>query len=409
MELKMKYQYTYFIHPFVIKESKYPKYILKLIRDKNFSLRIFQKEKDLRLYQYFLPKMSEFLFSSFSFSSNKVKKLEELPEETKMAILSKYPCMIFDYCLKKDIQGKTEEKGIFFHIQKIQVICFSTGICFLVMKTNIEESDYFDDVLNFNYKFKGIHQEYANLNNYENIRLQTDSFADMDKLADFITHITGSELETRKLDIDTQNFLAYSYVCVDQQVWNEEKDFKAMEYNFVKFANFLPADNGVQYQKEEMNTFSKWKFARLGINKQGVTLFTSASDMNNYTILPDQFEREYLYTYLLNLYKKIFLKRLQEEFKNTQNFKKSRKKFIEFTKKVWTQEVTEDEIGSNINKQLRKTLMLNKLYQEVKNQYDIFYKELNIQKNTKSIVIVAIVLVISLIFNILNYIALIKR
>ena len=28
MELKMNYQYTYFIHPFVIKESKYQKYIL---------------------------------------------------------------------------------------------------------------------------------------------------------------------------------------------------------------------------------------------------------------------------------------------------------------------------------------------------------------------------------------------
>lgn len=408
MELKMKYQYTYFIHPFIIKENRYQKYILKLIRDKNFKLKVFQKEKDLRLYQYFLPKVSEFLFSSFSFSTNKIKKLEELPDETKTAILSKYPCTIFEYSLKKDIQGKTEEKGIFFQIQKIEVMCFSSGICFLVMKTNMEETESFADLLNFNYKFKGIYQDYAYLNSYDNIHLQTDSFSDISKLTDFIKHITGTNLETMKLDIDTQNFLTYSYVCLDQQVWNNETNFESMEYNFVKFSNFLPADNAVQFEKDSSETFSKWKFARLGMHKQGITLFTSASDMNNYTILPDEFEREYLYTYLLNLYKKMTLKKLEKELKVPASSRKSRKKFIEFTKRVWMQEVTEEEVGSKINFQIAKVLELEGIYQEVKNQYDVFYKELNIQKNTKSMWIVAIILMVSLIFNVLNYIALWK-
>ena len=56
MELKTNYQYTYFIHPFVIKEGKYQKYILKMLRDKDFKLKTFQKEKDFKMYQYFLPK-----------------------------------------------------------------------------------------------------------------------------------------------------------------------------------------------------------------------------------------------------------------------------------------------------------------------------------------------------------------
>ena len=30
-----KYQYTYFIHPYIIDENKYDKYILKLLKDKN--------------------------------------------------------------------------------------------------------------------------------------------------------------------------------------------------------------------------------------------------------------------------------------------------------------------------------------------------------------------------------------
>ena len=78
MGQKIKYQYSYFIHPFVIKENKYQKYLLKLLKDKNVQLKIFRKEKDLRVYQYFLPKVQEFLFSSFGLSEAKMKKLEEL-------------------------------------------------------------------------------------------------------------------------------------------------------------------------------------------------------------------------------------------------------------------------------------------------------------------------------------------
>ena len=49
MELKTNYQYTYFIHPFVVAENKYQKYILNLIKDKRFTLKVFQKNKDIDL------------------------------------------------------------------------------------------------------------------------------------------------------------------------------------------------------------------------------------------------------------------------------------------------------------------------------------------------------------------------
>ena len=61
MELKTRYQYTYFIYPFILKESKYIKYIMRLLRDKRFNLRVFAKDKDLELYVNFLPKIREFL------------------------------------------------------------------------------------------------------------------------------------------------------------------------------------------------------------------------------------------------------------------------------------------------------------------------------------------------------------
>ena len=77
MELKTKYQYTYFIHPYVIDERKYDKYILKLVKNKRCKLKIFEREKDINIYKYFLPKARELLFWSFGLDRNKIKKLEE--------------------------------------------------------------------------------------------------------------------------------------------------------------------------------------------------------------------------------------------------------------------------------------------------------------------------------------------
>lgn len=409
MELKTNYQYTYFVHPFVIKDGKYQKYILKMLKDKKCKLKIFQKEKDLKTYKYFLPNAREFLFSSFSFSNAKLKKLEELPIETRAAILSKYNCNIFEYMLPRDIQGKVDDKNsIYFSIQKIEVICFNTGICFLCIKTNIEEVESFSNILNFNYKFRDINQENSNLENYDNIRLQTGSFSDVETFKEVIKNITGSNLEAMKLDIDTERFLTYSYVCIDGQNWNSETKFEDIKDNFIKLVNILPADNSRNYIEEKIETFSKWKYAKLGISKLGVALLSSSSDMNNYTILPDEYENQYFYTYILNLYKKIYLKKLQLEFKQANKLKETRKKFVEFTKNLWIQEVTEDETGTLLNHKLSEVFELEKLYSEVKNKYDVMYKELNIERNNRSIVLIVAILGASLILNILNFMFLIK-
>ena len=408
MELKTNYQYTYFIYPFVIKDGKYQKYILKMLKDKNCKLKIFQKEKDLRLYKYFLPKTREFLFSSFSIGEAKLKKLEELPIDTRAALLSKYSCNIFEYTLKKDIQAKLgDKKGIFFTIPKIEVVCFNTGICFLLIKTNLEDYSNFSNILNFNYKFRDITQDISNLNAYDNIRLQTDSFSDVETFREVIKNITGSNIEATKLDLDTERFLTYSYVCVDQEAWNSTSEFDKVKHEFLKYANILPADDSRILQEETIETFSKWKYVKLAFNKLGVTLFSSSSDMNNYTILPDEFENQYLYTYLLNLYKKIYLRKLQLKFKDPKQVKKARKDFIDFTKNLWIQDISEDETGAALNHKMQEILELEKMYAETKNKYDILYKELNIEKNRKSTIVIAIILVASLIFNVLNFIVLI--
>ena len=409
MELKTNYQYTYFIHPFVIKEGKYQKYILKMLRDKDFKLKTFQKEKDFKMYQYFLPKTRDFLFSSFSFGNSKLKKLEDLPEETRVAILSKYPCNIFEYRINKDIQGKVDDtKGIYFTISKIEIVCFETGICFLIMKTSVEDDNNFSNILNFNYKFRDINGE-ASLDAYDNIRLQTNSFANSETFREFIRKITGANLDAMKLDIDTERFLTYSYICIDQEAWNSTSDFENIAHHFIRFANVLPADNSRKLQEEKITTISSWKYAKLALSKLGVMLFSSSEDMNNYTILPDEFEHQYLYTYIINLYKKIYLKKIELQLKDPKQVKKARKNFIDFTKNLWIREITDDETGTMLNHRISDILELERLYSQVKNKYDILYKDLNIEKNRTSTIVIALILAASLIFNILNFIVLMRQ
>ena len=398
MELKTKYQYTYFIYPYVIKETKYTKYLLKLLKDENCKLRTFRKEKDLDLYSYFSHRARNYMFSSFNLSKTKLARLEELPLDTKAAILAKNACVMFEYTVKKDIQGKTSERnGIFFKIPKIEIICFNTGICFLCIKTNIEESDRFSDLLNFNYKFRDINQEFGSMNNYDNIRVQTDYFDDVKYFREFIENLTGPTTEAMKLDIDTERFLTFSYVCIDQESWNNTNEFDQIRGSYIKYLNILPSDNSVSYSKEDMKVISKWKYAKLGITKQGVTLFSSSYDMNNYTVFPKEFEEKYLYTYILAMYTKIYLTKIDLEFCQGLNIGKTRKEFIEFTQTLWINEVTLEDTGSLFYQNLKEVLELNTSYFDTKNKYDILYKEMNIETSAKNNIAITAILVITLV------------
>lgn len=407
MELKTKYQYTYFIYPYIIKENKYDKYILKLLKDKNARIRFFEYQKDLDIYTYFLPTIKDFMFQGFEFTKEKIKKFERFNKEMQSVILSKYPCTIFEYDIGEDVQGKAgEENGIFFKIQKIELICFNTGICFLAMKTNIEDSKEFADVLNFNYKFRDINSEFKDLKEYERIRLQTTTFSDVKKLNELIKDITGSKENSKQLNIDTNRFLTYAYTCIEQEDWNESKSFKDIEFEFFKYSNILPSNYKSNFDKTHIETLSKWKFVRTGITKEGVTLISSGIDTYNYTKLPFIYENEYFYTYILVQYQKIYLNKLENEFKQKSKCQKTREKFIKFTKTLWIQEITNDDIGSSLYKKCKQTAELEKKYITIKNKYDIAYKELNIEKENKINKAILIALAVSLLFNIINFMAL---
>ena len=110
MELMTKYQYTYFIYPYVIDSKKYNKYLLDLLKNKHIKLRIFEKEKDMHLYNYFLPNIRDYMFWSFNLDKKDIKNLEKLDNVLKANVLASHDCNIFQYELSKDLQGKVGEK-----------------------------------------------------------------------------------------------------------------------------------------------------------------------------------------------------------------------------------------------------------------------------------------------------------
>ena len=409
MELMTKYQYTYFIHPYIIEESKYDKYILKLLKDKKCTYKIFEKEKDLDIYNFFLPNMRSFLFPTFELRGDTLREFNSLKIEDKKKKIARDSVACFSYNFAQDIQGKVgTENGIFFKIEGIEIICFNSGICFFTMKTHLENTNKFMDLLDFNYRFKGINSEFASLRDYENIKIQTDTFKDMSDISELINQITGinTKLKSREEQLINSQFYTYSYVCVETSNWSEKTDFINIENDFLKFANVLPSNYNSDFNKanleHNLHIIERLKYVKTTISNTSSNLMCSGIDTYNYTKLPYEYENQYFYLYILSLYKKMVLMRLNSDFKQYDKIVKRKNIFIKFTKELWNKEITLDDGGALYYKTLNKTLELEELYAEIQNKYEVIYKDLNIEKNNNYYSIIVILLIFSLVFNTIN-------
>jgi len=98
------------IYPYLIKSSTMAGYY-ELLFDEGYELRIFNKQKDKELYNFFLPDVNNFMFWTFNMDNK--AEFEKLSNDLKAPICSDYDCNILT-------KGETE------------VICFSTGICLAI-------------------------------------------------------------------------------------------------------------------------------------------------------------------------------------------------------------------------------------------------------------------------------------
>lgn len=397
MELKTRYQYTYFIYPYVIEEKNYSKYLLRLLKDKKCTMKKFDIAKDLSIYQNFLPNIRKFMFWSFNYTKQQMRELESLDNELKANILSKYPCTMFDYNIKQNVQGKVQnEDGIYFDITKVELICFNTGICFLLFKTIIDgENNKFSDVVNFNYKFRDITSKADELKEFENIKIQTSIFKDSKDIIKFIKDITGSISLAEDLNIDQERFITYSYACISQEDWNDNVEIKTIEKLFFKFFKVLPAHKELNdiITEDYFNKPPNSKYIKYGFSNVGTALLTSDIAVDNYTKLPFRFENEQLYLYILCLYKKFYLAKVNYELDR----KDCQQEFLSFTKNFLIEEVSNDETESCLEKNWSEKLDIDRIFNKIKNKYDMLYKSTNVEKTKiKQNIIILILIVIML-------------
>ena len=397
MELKTRYQYTYFIYPYVIEEKNYSKYLLRLLKDKKCTMKKFDIAKDLSIYQNFLPNIRKFMFWSFNYTKQQMRELESLDNELKANILSKYPCTMFDYNIKQNVQGKVQnEDGIYFDITKVELICFNTGICFLLFKTIIDgENNKFSDVVNFNYKFRDITSKADELKEFENIKIQTSIFEDSKDIIKFIKDITGNTSLAEDLNIDQERFITYSYACILQEDWNDNVEIKTIEKLFFKFFKVLPAHKELNdiITEDYFNKPPNSKYIKYGFSNVGTALLTSDIAVDNYTKLPFRFENEQLYLYILCLYKKFYLAKVNYELDR----KDCQQEFLSFTKNFLIEEVSNDETESCLEKNWSEKLDIDRMFNKIKNKYDMLYKSTNVEKTKiKQNIIILILIVIML-------------
>ena len=407
LELSFKYQYTYFLHPYIVEDSNYEKYILRLLKDKKINLRIFEKEKDLEIYNYFSPNIRENLFPTFELRDENLKSFKQMKNEGKAKILAKHPCVCFEYFLNDVVQENVgEDSGVLFNIPKIDIICFNTGICFISFKTTVEQSEKFADILNFNYKFKEINSEFTGLKQYENINIQTNSLKSISEISNIIKEITGSLKNTSDIE---NKFYTFGYTCIPSEYWNDRNEFESFENEFLKYVNTCPSsyltDLNKRSDEQNLSVISKLRYVRTGITKSNCNLLCSTVDMYNYTKLPYEYETVMYFTYILRLYQKIFLKQVNTEFKSYNKIMGIRKRFIEFTKTMWAKDITTDDTGSLYYKILGSTFELEEQFEQIRKKYEIIYKDLDIEKNNRNYSIMVMLLIVSLILNTFTIIA----
>ena len=150
----------------------------------------------------------------------------------------------------------------------------------------------------------------------------------------------------------------------------------------------------------------QFKYARFGLTKQSSSLMTSSVDINNYTKILFDYENEYLYTLIISLYQRIYLKELENDFKSKNDIKIVRKRFYTFEKEINSAEITNSLTGTMFYNKWKKIFEIQDIYNNLKNKYDVLYKELNIDKTTKVNKFILIALAVSLLLNIVNFVAL---
>ena len=112
MELKTKYQYTYFIYPYFVEKKDYVNYLHSLLRKPECELKLFDKKKDIQIDSYFLPEIKNKMFWSLYLSKEGLRDYNSLDNKMKATVLSKKEACIFEYNIRETHSISTQSSVV---------------------------------------------------------------------------------------------------------------------------------------------------------------------------------------------------------------------------------------------------------------------------------------------------------
>ncbi len=409
MSLSAKYQYTHFIYPFIIEKDKYSSFINNLLeQDKNWKLKIHEIREDEEAYNFFLPYMRKFLFPTLFWSNDFIKKYKSMANPKKANILKRSSCVTFDFNLDNIKVGTVSKKryGIIdFNIISIKVICFEPGVCFLDIKTEVEDDNEnidFDKILDFNSIFRGVSPRN---DSKDKLNIKAKGIDNIHDITIFIKSII-SGFESNDLNkIYYDKMFTYSYVCLDKEDWNENTNFENLKNDFYKFQYVTDSKSSAIFnnhcKKLEENTYSRWKYSMFGFSRESGVVLVSEKEKYNITKMPHSFEKDYLYMLLLAFYQRMslinFLQNLLKRDKTM--IPKLNNELTKFTHFSWFSQITNSEHGMDIWKRWQSAFELSELYDEVHKEYVEYYNTVVTSGQGKINIILIIMYTASLIFS----------
>ena len=109
-----------------------------------------------------------------------------------------------------------------------------------------------------------------------------------------------------------------------------------------------------------------------------------------------------LFLYILQLYKMIFMSKVQKDIQQESKFHKTRRDFVLFIEKIYSIKATDKKEMTKLCKKWEEDLDIEKLCVNIDNEFDILYKNNKLNENINYIKMGIILLVIAIIVGIVN-------
>lgn len=244
------------IYPYLIARKRMQWYYETLLDD-GYKIKFFNKKNNKEIYNFFLPTVRDYMFWTFNILNT--KEFEKMTNDLMATVCINYDCSIFQ-------KGDT------------QVVCFNSGVCFIITSNSAEAADL---------------KEYRERIEMKQINLRED---------------------------------------ISYDIYEISKD-------------------------ENQN---------------------------------------YIYMYILELYKMIYLEIIARDIQNPNKFDKVRRDFVRFTGSIYNVEITDDIKGNELAKKIEHTLDLDSRYIKIDDEFDLMYKnnKLNDKKYRKILTIIILIILI---------------